>query len=218
MKRSVGLPLLAAAAAIAAPPTIAYSDLASAPLHFRLVEPVSWIVENERGDPQKAGPCGGSNSDWGTPSYVVNEYVGGSNMHLELVETIYHPGHYRVALAVNSMLELPPDPVATTRESERGPWSVSGEIQNPVQPPILADGLFPHSERPASPQTYEADITLPNINCDECFLQVLQWMNEHAFNNPGGYSYHHCAVLKITADPSKPIDTRWPVQRTEEAD
>ena len=39
-------------------------------------------------------------------------------------------------------------------------------------------------------------------------------MTEHAFNNPGGYSYHHCAVLNITADPTKPIDTRWPGQTT----
>ena len=215
MKRSVGVPLAVAFAAIAAPPSAAYSDLARAPDHFRLLEPVSWIVEDERGDPQKAGPCGGTNSNWGTPSYVVNEYVGGSEMHLELIETIYHPGHYRVALAVNSMLELPPDPVAETRQGERGPISVSGEIQDPAQPPILADGLFAHTTRPDAPQTFEADITLPNIDCDECVLQVLQFMTEHAYNNPGAYSYHHCAILKITADPSKPIYNRWPAQRSD---
>ena len=25
----------------------------------------------------------------------------------------------------------------------------------------------------------------------------------------GGHSYHHCATLNITADASKPLDTRW---------
>ena len=35
--------------------------------HFKLVEPASWLIENDRGDPQKAGPCGGSNTDWGKP-------------------------------------------------------------------------------------------------------------------------------------------------------
>jgi hypothetical protein len=25
----------------------------------------------------------------------------------------------------------------------------------------------------------------------------------------GGHSYHHCALLNITADPEKPIDKRW---------
>ena len=31
--------------------------------HFKLLEPASWLVENDRGDPQKAGPCGGDNTD-----------------------------------------------------------------------------------------------------------------------------------------------------------
>ena len=182
--------------------------------HFKLVEPVSWLIENERGDPQKAGPCGGSNTDWGQESYVINEATGGSMMHLKLLETIYHPGHYRVALAVNSPTELPPDPVTTTRDSERGPWSVSAEIQDPAMPPVLADGLFVHDTRPAEmPVTWETDIQLPNVNCERCIVQVIQWMAEHAFNNPGGYSYHHCAVMRITADPSKPLDTRWPAER-----
>jgi len=27
--------------------------------HFKLPEPASWIVDNDLGDPQKVGPCGG---------------------------------------------------------------------------------------------------------------------------------------------------------------
>jgi hypothetical protein len=59
--------------------------------------------------------------------------------------------------------------------------------------------------------TYEADIQTPNINGTRCTLQVIQFMAEHAYSRPGGYSYHHCADLAITADPSKPIDKGWPV-------
>ena len=68
--------------------------------HFKLVEPASWILEDDRGDPQKGFPCGGSNTDYGKPSYAVTQAVGGSKLHLKVQETIYHPGHYRVALAV----------------------------------------------------------------------------------------------------------------------
>jgi hypothetical protein len=39
-------------------------------------------------------------------------------------------------------------------------------------------------------------------------------MAEHAYNQPGGYSYHHCADLAITADPAKPIDKGWPAAAT----
>ena len=28
--------------------------------HFKLLEPASWLIEDDRGDPQKAGPCGGT--------------------------------------------------------------------------------------------------------------------------------------------------------------
>jgi hypothetical protein len=182
--------------------------------HFRLLEPASWIVENERGDPQKAGPCGGSNVDWGTPSYAISRVTGGQKLRLRIQETVYHPGHYRVALAVNSPNELPLDPETATRPSEKGPWSETAVIQNPPRIPVLADGLFVHSTRPTGLlPPWETDIVLPNINCPRCTLQVVQWMADHAFNNPGGYSYHHCATLQITADPSKPIDQGWPAPR-----
>jgi hypothetical protein len=186
----------------------------SASAHFKLLEPASWLIESDRGDPQKSGPCGGSNTDWGKPSYVITKAVGGQKLHIKIQETVYHPGHFRVALAVNSPTELPPDPQVTTRDTEKGPLSVSAVIQNPPQTPVLADGLFDRNTRPATPIDFlETDVQLPNINCKKCTLQVVQFMAEHAFNNPGGYTYHHCAVLEITADPTKPLDKGWPAER-----
>ena len=42
--------------------------------------------------------------------------------------------------------------------TERGPGSRYGAtIQSPPQLPVIADGLFQHYTRPASPQTYETD-------------------------------------------------------------
>jgi hypothetical protein len=179
--------------------------------HFKLMEPASWIIENERGDPQKAGPCGGTNADYGKPSFIVTKVQGGSKLHLKIQETIYHPGHYRVALAVNSPLELPVDAAVETIATEKGPRSVSAAIMSPVKMPLLADGIFAHTARVDTP--FEMDIQLPNINCRKCTLQVAQFMADHALNNPGGYSYHHCAELQITADKSKPIDKEWPAER-----
>ena len=79
--------------------------------HFKLLEPASWLIEDDRGDPQKAGPCGGTNTDYGKPSYAVTKAIGGSTLHVKVQETVYHPGHYRIALAVNSPTELPLDPI-----------------------------------------------------------------------------------------------------------
>jgi hypothetical protein len=185
---------------------------AAADAHFRLLAPASWIEENQLGDPQKAGPCGGTNVDFGKPTYAVTDVKGGSLLHVKVQETVYHPGHYRVALAVNSPTELPLDPKAQTMTNDKGAvMSVSGEVMSPVAPPVLADGLFQHDAKTTDP--FETDVALPNINCKSCTLQVIQFMEAHPVNNPGQFTYHHCAVLHITADPRKPVDAAWAAER-----
>jgi hypothetical protein len=183
----------------------------AADAHFVLIEPSAMLVQDQRGDPQKLGPCGGTSADAGTPTNTVGKVQGGQKLHLKLMETIYHPGHYRVALAVNSVDELPADPQALTMESARGPRSVSAPIQNPPQAPVLADGLFVHTAKSADP--FETDIQLPNISCPKCTLQIVEFMAEHGVNTDGGFYYHHCANLAISADPSKPVDKRFPAAR-----
>src|SRR5213083_1277792 len=55
--------------------------------HFKLLEPASWLIESDRGDPQKSGPCGGANTDWGNPSYFISKAVGGQKLHIKVQET-----------------------------------------------------------------------------------------------------------------------------------
>ena len=181
--------------------------------HFVLVSPPATIMQNRLGDPQKVAPCGGVSAnpgrgtpaDPGVPTGAVTEMKGGSTFHLQVQETVFHPGHYRVALA-RTIADLPKDPVVTTKDSDRGPQSVSAQIQNPPVAPVVADGLFAHTERTAM---FETDIAVPNFNCKNCVLQVIEFMAEHGKNTDGDYSYHHCATVNITADMAKPIDNRW---------
>ena len=198
-------PLFFLAIGLTAVPTLSQA-------HFRLLSPASWIVENQLGDPQKAAPCGGTNADFGKPTYAVTDVRGGSPLHIKVQETVYHPGHYRVALAVNSPTSLPLDPKAQTMTNDKGTvMSVSGDIMSPVSPPVLADGLFQHNAK--TDQPFETDVLLPNINCKACTLQVMEFMEQHPVNNPGQFSYHHCAVLHITPDPAKPLDAAWEKDR-----
>ena len=152
MTRSLTVLAGAAALAVLATPGIA---------HFVLLEPASWIQEAPNGDPQKMGPCGGTLTDPGKPSGMVTNVTGGEKLHIKVKETVFHPGFYRVALAVNSTDELPKDPEAKTESTANGPRSVSAAIQYPVIPPVLADGLFQH----ISPfdKEQEADVEIPNI-------------------------------------------------------
>jgi hypothetical protein len=191
----------------------AMSSLASA--HFVLIVPAASKAQNRLGDPQKIGPCGGvsanpargTGANPGVPSGAITNVKGGTNLPLMVQETIYHPGHYRVALA-RTEAQLPPDPEVKIVETEKGPRSQSAVIQNPPVAPVLLDGIFAHTER--SNQNFEAEIPIPNINCPTCVLQVIEFMADHpGIAVDGGHNYHHCAVLNITADPSKPIDKRW---------
>lgn len=174
--------------------------------HFKMLAPAGWIVEDFRGDPQKIGPCGGTNADPGTPTGIVTEVKGGSRLTISIDETIFHPGHYRIALARAQSL-LPADPEVTMQDTERGPRSASAKIETNPVPPILVDGLWPHTERPSAP--YGMYLYVPNFDCKDCVLQIIQFMANHPGVREGGFSYHHCAVLDITADPDKPIDASW---------
>ena len=202
------LPIKAAVCAVAA---LAIAGPASA--HFILMAPDAWVEVNVLGDPQKAAPCGTSDITKGTPTGKITEMRGGDPLHIKIKETIYHPGYYRVALSVLDRSELPADPVATTRESPRGPISVSAKIDPAPKAPVLADGLFEHRVRPQPGTFWETEVKLPNINCDKCTVQILQFMEEHGLNKEGEFSYHHCADLKITANPALPIDKGWPGQK-----
>jgi len=73
--------------------------------HFKLLEPAEWVKTNDLGDPQKAGPCGLPDTNGDNAKFLTDasaKVTGGSKLHLKIQEAVFHSGHYRVALAVNS--------------------------------------------------------------------------------------------------------------------
>ena len=188
---------------------VAASLSSAADAHFVLVQPAASLMQNRLGDPQKIGPCGGVSANPGVPSGAITNVKGGTDLPLLVQESIFHPGHYRVALA-RTMSQLPKDPEVTVVQTANGPRSQSAVIQNPPVAPVLLDGIFGHTEKPAAPQTFDSMIPIPNITCPNCVLQVIEFMADHpGIAVDGGHNYHHCAMLNITADLDKPIDKRW---------
>ncbi len=179
----------------------------SASAHFKLLEPASWIEEDDRGDPQKMAPCGGTLADGGIRTGAVTQVQGGGMLKLAVDETIYHPGHFRISLA-RRINWLPADAEPTgMRETERGLRSAGFPIDANPQPPVLVDGLWENYERRLG--VLETEIQMPNIECKGCILQVVQFMVDHPGTGDGGFTYHHCAVLDITPNDAMPLDTRW---------
>jgi hypothetical protein len=169
---------------------------ASAPAHahFLLQAPECSRSQDSLGSPQKLGPCG---DEGGTPTGKITAFQSGQTITIQLDETVFHPGHYRVALAVNDRSELPAEPPVTA-----GSTTPCGTVpvQSPPIFPVLADGVLDHTQPFSGPQTIQ--VQLPSdVTCDHCTLQVIEFMSNHGLNNPGGCFYHHCADLKIQSTP-----------------
>src|SRR5207244_5101402 len=179
LRQAVGRAFLIAAAS-AFGPRVAHA-------HFILIAPDSWMSQDSFGLPEKLGPCGDEGG--GTPTAAVTAFRSGQAISVTINEVIFHPGHYRVALAVNDRSELPPEPTVTPKA---GDPCGSAAIQNPPTFPILADNVLPHTGPFPGPQTFT--VTLPtDVTCTKCTLQVLEFMSSH----PAPCFYHHCADISV---------------------
>lgn len=173
--------------------------------HFVLMSPASGTEQDALGGPQKSAPCGltdsAGNPDESTPTGAVTMVQTGSTLTITIKETIFHPGHYRVALA-QDVASLPADPLVTAGATACGSTPIA---PNPTLP-LLADGLLLHTSNPGGiVQTMEVQLPA-GFTCTNCVLQVVQFMSNHALNNPGGCYYHHCATLTIADDAVPLVD------------
>jgi MYXO-CTERM domain-containing protein len=159
--------------------------------HFALQTPTSWMSQDSLGLPEKGPPCG--NEGGGTPTGTVTAFHPGDTVTITINEIIFHPGHYRIALA-NNQTQLPADPPVDAGATACG----SVPIESTPVFPVLADNVFPHTVQFTTPQTTQ--ITLPSdFTCDQCTLQIVEFMGDHALNPIGGCFYHHCANISITS-------------------
>jgi hypothetical protein len=154
---------------------------AAAEAHIKLTYPPSWIMENSTGDPQKNGPCGGP----ATRSNVRTRFRPGETIMVQFTETIHHPGHFRISFDDNGT------------DAFKDPTSFTDIVEPPVMP-ILKDGLLKDHQ---AGQPLMVPITLPNVTCSTCTLQIIQVMTDKPPYQPGGNDiYYHCADIELAAD------------------
>ncbi len=91
-------------------------------------------------------------------------------------ETIGHPGHFRIAFDPNGD-GLFQDPSSFTDVSPR--------------PGVLKDNIADKT----GTQTYTEQVTLPDVECTKCTLQVVQIMTDKAPYGDGDDLYYQCADL-----------------------
>ena len=132
--------------------------------HTRLTSP----TPRSDSDGLKTGPCGNV-ARTGTPM-TVN---AGDTVNVAWLETINHPGFYRIAL------------------------SLSGDdgFDDNILETDIAD-----VNCTSTPCSYTQDITIPDVTCDDCTLQLIQFMGNQAPYSP----YFSCADLEIIGTGGSP--------------
>lgn len=99
------------------------------------------------------------------PTGAFTAFAPGETITVKWEETIAHPGYYRIAFS---------------------PGMDQGFDQH-----VLADQL----PNPSGVQSGQAQVTLPDLECTQCTLQLIQVMTE---SNPPS-NYYSCADLTLTA-------------------
>lgn len=122
---------------------------------------------------QKQGPCGLTDSPRG-PAQV---FEPGETITVTWNETVEHPGHYRIAFDV---------------DGEDFPLPNNPDDDFDV---ILVDQI-PDRNVSGADRTYSQEITFPDIECDNCTLQLIQIMTT---NIPYNSFYFQCSDIQLGA-------------------
>jgi hypothetical protein len=166
---------------------LAYAPRAEA--HICMDAPVSRVGPScTAGSAQKPGPCGINTRS----TQYVTTFKPGETITVEINETINHGSHYRIAF----------NPSGDDFEDPTSKDDMSG-----THPFVLLDGIM---DATAAKQSVK--VTLPNMTCDNCTLQLIQVMYDKGGNGfggddgPGGKEdnddiYYACADIVLKGTP-----------------
>jgi hypothetical protein len=163
---------------------LALSFSAPAAAHVRMVYPKPRHAGLN--PPLKKMPCGVAGEQKPATAPPENTFRPGQTITVRFNEFIGHPGHFRIAFLADG--DNFPEPTSFT------------DIKNPPVLPVLLDGILPHTDSPSNVDR-EATITLPNVTCTRCTLQLIQMMTDKPpYALDTNDIYHECADIQLVAD------------------
>jgi hypothetical protein len=159
------------------PPIVALAFVsAEAAAHIRLDVPAGRYNEDpQQSSKQKQGPCGVTGDSRTTNADLVSTFKPGEMITVQWTETVNHPGHFRIAFLEKG--QAFPEPTVE-------PGAVGGAI--------LAEDIPDNNSK--SGGKFSHMVTLPNVSCDACTLQLIQVMTD------SGDFYFQCADIVLKGD------------------
>lgn len=171
---------------------------------------ISMLQPKERTDgfdDQKTRHCGTPGwSRAANPSRTAT-YKPGETIRVMYRETVGHPGWYRIAFQPNGEVFSYPPPGAGAGGFPT--VDQTGMVDGATGTMILKDRI------PDAPPntTMMIDVTLPNIECNNCTLQFTQFMTDRATytTDDRGAVYFRCADIVLTNTPQPMPDAGTPM-------
>jgi hypothetical protein len=163
--------------------TTAWFAAAPAHAHVSLDAPKSryWQTNTMQADQTKLknGPCGAKGDARTADASLVTTYKPGEKVMVKWKETVQHPGHFEISFDSDGQ-DFPMPGTA--------PSLTSGVS-------VLAASI---ADKSSTDYTYE--VTLPNMECSKCTLQLVQVMTTKAAPYAAEDLYFNCADIIIKAD------------------
>lgn len=127
----------------------------------------------------------------------------GSTLHLVWDEYIVHPGWFRISFQQNGdTFEIPPTsngPTGANATSNYPTEDLTGKTDPATGSLIIADRIA-HG-------TLSKNVTLPNVECDNCTLQLIQMMTDkppYTTDTSSDDIYFACVDLVLSASAPDP--------------
>jgi len=147
----------------------------------------------------KGSPCGMAGGTRGTK---ISTYKPGATITVSIVETIPHPGYFRIAFDNDGDdgFLIPSGTDGAMGNCGGDPKCGPGKADYCNSPSVLLDNLDPHTAGAAPKHTWS--VTLPNVECTNCTLQIIEVMNDLAPFHPAPYPaddiYYQCIDLVLS--------------------
>jgi hypothetical protein len=116
---------------------------------------------------------------------VIHVFEPGETINLEWNEFVFHPGYFRISFDEDG------------DDDFVDPASYNDLYANAS---VLVDNLFPHEE--PNTNRYEFDLTLPNVECENCTIQLIQMMTDKPPYEVGTNDiYYNCLDVTLKHEP-----------------
>jgi hypothetical protein len=168
----------------------------TASAHVELMTPPPRLAGQAGGNALKQKPCGQSSN---MRTEMVTTFKPGEVIEIKIKEYIDHPGYFAVAFDADGDNDFP-FPIANMDDVDEATHDPKALF--PLNDKVLgfhldtADGNCAAS----ADKTCTISVKLPNIQCQNCTLQVTQFMTDKLGDGNDNEYYYQCADIKLEGE------------------